>query len=1115
MRFTRSRTQIGNTFLAATIDHAGDRAMELAAAGSFNVYNERTLRGPALRFELDNPADDIMIGNVCGEITSFLQDRKLAAYPYRLSIEYLLELEPHQLANDRLNRWFNGHQITRLPSPSNIMNRRIASEADLRDIFVAFARDREELAELYDFGWEAQGLLRSPFHRISQVRLIFAPPTIRGTLRAAGLPTELSQSLARFRYKPVEGRYGDCPFEAVLDVFPDLPQKLGAPPALASRKLKIEYLRRKAGLQHKRGEQLELEDLEQIEKRLTYYTRPYKGGQRECGLGFYIWDHRLHLRRIPRPDLIAKYDDPDGNYKFAVHIVLKDDHVHVWRDYHLIGNNLQRALSFFRAAVQVLRPKMQKMNAEWKQLELQLFHKTQELQPSSEDIEDYLYRKYKPDLPVDERVPLKTLIGLAPAGKVKSHLLWQPKKRAEKLDRKWRKQPQEKSGQPSDIRWIVAKGHRFRCSLLKLQPDSSQWPASEVEDNWEKLRTCDPQHQMLDCAWSAIMDNVITMDIETGALKDGKFITYSIAWMHGISDNPDDVRCLVAEDVDELGPGLMARLLQQWQHLADKVNDDWRMEEHERASHLPVAELRKTFKSYLRQVKETVVHAAVDSMDEETLVQEYYNFLEREDIGPGMYVYSYNGARFDNIEVLHSLIGELGHLRELQNYLKSNGRVISFTWKNLHFRDICLMTASSLRDAAKAYGVPTEKGTLPHSYMSGVESKEELLQRLHGTVSYEYESDRGGVRSLLPYVDWLDGVPAAKLQKRGVGQPYDEWEAEVSDLRKAQKKGTAPFDLPAEFSFKEQMIAYNKKDVLATAQVINAIGGQYADLGVDITTSMTASGTALKIFTNYIPMDIGKVYEEELYQRISSEACRGGFTSPIGAFHVKLPEDSDLKIWKIDKTSLYPGSTLCQPSAEDPTFQPLQEWWQNFPAPDGVSGWEVEDFGGLLMGRGHYNRLKAMYGFVRIDFDQRDMIWPAFCVKMEHGTFTTFAPTLEGSGYFAIPLVLYAFDRGCQIKLHAVDFVKQNFNPFEGYMRHYSELKNKMDALKVMLELNDSPAPGDEDMAQYQPRPQRLLELYLKDAMEGLESLVGEEFDYGELEEPDEEMLKLAESVLP
>ena len=136
--------------------------------------------------------------------------------------------------------------------------------------------------------------------------------------------------------------------------------------------------------------------------------------------------------------------------------------------------------------------------------------------------------------------------------------------------------------------------------------------------------------------------------------------------------------------------------------------------------------------------------------------------------------------------------------------------------------------------------------------------------------------------------------------------------------------------------------------------------------------------------------------------------------------HADTTDLEQLKFWKIDKTSLYPGSTLCQPSAEDPTFQPLNRWWQDFPAPDGVTPWSNHDYQGATMAGGHYGDLKKKFGFIQIEFDQNDMVWPAFAVKMEQGVFGTFAPAGEGEGYFAIPLVLWAFDRECKIKLHAV-----------------------------------------------------------------------------------------------
>ena len=48
------------------------------------------------------------------------------------------------------------------------------------------------------------------------------------------------------------------------------------------------------------------------------------------------------------------------------------------------------------------------------------------------------------------------------------------------------------------------------------------------------------------------------------------------------------------------------------------------------------------------------------------------------------------------------------------------------------------------------------------------------------------------------------------------------------------------------------------------------------------------------------------------------------------------------------------------------------------------------------MAGGHYGDLKKKFGFIQIEFDQNDMVWPAFAVKMEQGVFGTFAPAGEG-----------------------------------------------------------------------------------------------------------------------
>ena len=62
------------------------------------------------------------------------------------------------------------------------------------------------------------------------------------------------------------------------------------------------------------------------------------------------------------------------------------------------------------------------------------------------------------------------------------------------------------------------------------------------------------------------------------------------------------------------------------------------------------------------------------------------------------------------------------------------------------------------------------------------------------------------------------------------------------------------------------------------------------------------------------------------------------------------------------------------------------------------------------MAGGHYGDLKKKFGFIQIEFDQNDMVWPAFAVKMEQGVFGTLRARGRGRGLFAIPLVLWAFD---------------------------------------------------------------------------------------------------------
>ena len=69
----------------------------------------------------------------------------------------------------------------------------------------------------------------------------------------------------------------------------------------------------------------------------------------ERGLLFVVCDLRLFVRRYPDPREEARLR-PRSKHKGAgplIYIVLKDDHVHLWRNAAEIGNNMSRTFSWF------------------------------------------------------------------------------------------------------------------------------------------------------------------------------------------------------------------------------------------------------------------------------------------------------------------------------------------------------------------------------------------------------------------------------------------------------------------------------------------------------------------------------------------------------------------------------------------------------------------------------------------------------------------------------------------------------------------------------------------------------------------------------------------------
>ena len=91
---------------------------------------------------------------------------------------------------------------------------------------------------------------------------------------------------------------------------------------------------------------------------------------------------------------------------------------------------------------------------------------------------------------------------------------------------------------------------------------------------------------------------------------------------------------------------------------------------------------------------------------------------------------------------MHSILANDGEVPTDQ--LESNGKFISFAWRDLVFRDSCLITMSSLASACTAFGLETSKGFLPHRYLQNCHDEDEILSRLHGSVTWV---------ALEPYMD--------------------------------------------------------------------------------------------------------------------------------------------------------------------------------------------------------------------------------------------------------------------------------------------------------------------------------------------------------------------------
>ncbi len=300
---------------------------------------------------------------------------------------------------------------------------------------------------------------------------------------------------------------------------------------------------------------------------------------------------------------------------------------------------------------------------------------------------------------------------------------------------------------------------------------------------------------------------------------------------------------------------------------------------------------------------------------------------------------------------------------------------------------------SSLSSACTAFGLKTAKGFLPHRYLQNCRDEREILDRLHGKVTWV---------QLEPYMDWFSEATDDELHSRKAGRSWEDWRDEqpVRQYWEEHKD--------EEFPFHDKMCAYLDKDVDALWELCDKLGTKFAlEFGADIRTKCTLGSVADSLLK-----PIPKLATQEQHD-LWQHANRGGFCGALGEFDYTAL--INYLIYKVDITSLYPASARPIKFKTQAGWQePLKEWYTAFPDP--TNGWFVYDFGGVLMSDEHYAKLKDMHGIVRVEFDQTDLKFPFFLKKMRQKSFETLAPVMVGAEHYTVPHVRMAYKHGVKIK---------------------------------------------------------------------------------------------------
>ena len=302
-------------------------------------------------------------------------------------------------------------------------------------------------------------------------------------------------------------------------------------------------------------------------------------------------------------------------------------------------------------------------------------------------------------------------------------------------------------------------------------------PTNMTPENWKLL-----EEQGLifdeDAHKPFSMDNCLSMDIETCSLKDtgGRFMVHNIGWGHAISGvdpimDREHVKELVAQSEGDLVKStVMWQALQEWQKLAVRVQEWGR--------------------------------------------------------GENLYVYAHNNAKFDGVAVMHAILSETK--TPVEDMLVSNGKFISFRWKNLIFRDSMLIATSSLAAAAVAYGIKTRKSYLPHTYLQNCDSLSQLLYRIHSDVPWE---------ELEPHMDWFHDTKMKDLQYRVKDRSFEQWRSEQETWKNFEPKSMC--------HFRHLSKEYLRNDVMCLYEIVAKMGKHMSDeYTADIRTKCTVGSIA-------------------------------------------------------------------------------------------------------------------------------------------------------------------------------------------------------------------------------------------------------------------------------